>query len=72
MIQTSNRETREMPPKAFPRREVHGSIGRTTIRISLLTKKILAGWDITNFSKFFQLSAHTYCESNIWMNAGLF
>ena len=30
------------------------------------------GWDITNFSKFFQLSAHTYCESNIWMNAGLF
>ena len=41
MIQTSNRETREMSPKAFPRREVHGSIGRTTIQISPLTKTIL-------------------------------
>jgi len=41
MIQTSNRETREMSPKAFPRREVQGSIGRTTIQISQLTKTIL-------------------------------
>ncbi|GAB6284458.1 MAG: hypothetical protein STSR0009_06580 [Methanoregula sp.] len=30
-----------MPPKVFPRREVQGSIGRTKIRISQLTKTIL-------------------------------